>query len=393
MKKYLLLLAGAILLPMAGYAEETTIVVSGQYRPRAEIANKGLPGQEEDVSVSHRARLNVDLTRGDWSFRFAPQDVRKWGSETNTLKDFTANGFDLHEAYTTWRPCGCLTLKAGRQEIFFDNHRIMGNVNWTQQARSFDGLRVSYARDSVLSGDLFAIYLKESGVKDTGMYGLHGTVKSGGLDGNLLAVVEETLAGADMVRATIGTYTNYSIISGLTLTIEGYGQFGKRGTDSIAAWMASAQAKYSLKGIGSTLLGSDFLSGDSDKADTTIAAFDTLYATNHKFYGLMDYFLAIPKQTVGYGLVDTYIKFTAPLGPVKARLDLHRFLTAVDTTAGRRSIGSEADLVLMHKINSHVKLVGGYSAFLSGSAFVEMGRATQSEALGHWAWLMLDTQF
>lgn len=57
----------------------------------------------------------------------------------------------------------------------------------------------------------------------------------------------------------------------------------------------------------------DHLSGDDDPSDGTVRVFDTLFATNHKFYGLADYFLNIPVQTVGRGLQDLALKAWAYL--------------------------------------------------------------------------------
>ena len=37
--------------------------------------------------------------------------------------------------------------------------------------------------------------------------------------------------------------------------------------------------------------------------------FDTLFTTNHKFYGLADLFLNIPLQTDGRGLQDLAVKW------------------------------------------------------------------------------------
>lgn len=62
-------------------------------------------------------------------------------------------------------------------------------------------------------------------------------------------------------------------------------------------------------------LGGDYLSGNSDGTNIGSKSnnFNTLYATNHKFYGYMDYFLNIPTDSKQRGLIDLYtrIKYTA----------------------------------------------------------------------------------
>ncbi len=50
-------------------------------------------------------------------------------------------------------------------------------------------------------------------------------------------------------------------------------------------------------------VGIDYLSGD-DGTDDDYNVFNTLYATNHKYYGFMDYFINLPNDTYGKGLMD-----------------------------------------------------------------------------------------
>jgi len=54
--------------------------------------------------------------------------------------------------------------------------------------------------------------------------------------------------------------------------------------------------------------GVDYLSGDDGEDETKYKVFNTLYATNHKFYGFMDYFLNLPVHTYGKGLMDMHGK-------------------------------------------------------------------------------------
>jgi hypothetical protein len=67
----------------------------------------------------------------------------------------------------------------------------------------------------------------------------------------------------------------------------------------IEAYFASAAANYLLTGSlrGQFGIQADYLSGDQTPLDDTFGGFNTLYATNHKFYGFMDLFLNLPRQT------------------------------------------------------------------------------------------------
>ena len=61
---------------------------------------------------------------------------------------------EFNEAYIGWRsassgcesaPGGCngsTTVKAGRQQIIYDNHRWVGNIVWRQNFQSYDAIRI-----------------------------------------------------------------------------------------------------------------------------------------------------------------------------------------------------------------------------------------------------------
>src|SRR5438045_585973 len=75
------------------------------------------------------------------------QDVRIWGQDVSTISRTTTadnNGFLLHEA---WAEIGLtdstiksknITLKIGRQELVYDDQRLLGNLDWLQQGRRHD---------------------------------------------------------------------------------------------------------------------------------------------------------------------------------------------------------------------------------------------------------------
>ena len=76
-----------------------------------------------------------------------------------------------------------------------------------------------------------------------------------------------------------------------------------------------------------------FLSGEDDPGDGKHKVFDTLYATNHKFYCYMDYFLNIPVHTLGSGLSDIHVKVAIKPSPdASLRLAYHTFLANEDYT-------------------------------------------------------------
>jgi hypothetical protein len=80
-------------------------------------------------------------------FFVAVQDVRVWGQDASTNNRITnsaLNGLMLHEA---WAEISLLdtnktklgkefALKIGRQELLYDDSRLLGNLDWLQQAQA-----------------------------------------------------------------------------------------------------------------------------------------------------------------------------------------------------------------------------------------------------------------
>jgi hypothetical protein len=135
-------------------------------------------------------------------------------------------------------------------------------------------------------------------------------------------------------------------------------------------------------------VGIDYLSGDDDQSDDTYKVFDTLYATNHKFYGYMDYFLNIPTHTLGLGLSDIHAKVAVQAHKdVSVRLAFHTFMSNADFVATdgstSTSFGNEVDLTVVYKYTDRLSFTGGASVFAPGEIF----KATRGEDLGTWAYV------
>lgn len=400
MNKHSLYLAFVLLLtfPSPTQAEELSWVVSGQYRPRFEVNNRTLQsGTEEDVVVSHRARIGLTLAYGSWLVQFQPQDVRQWGTEASTLAAIGGN-IDFHQAYVQGKFLeNQLFIKVGRQELIYDDQRLIGAVDWAQQGRAFDGGLFRFESKGIrLTADVFAAYLIEGGDKDRGLYGLHADYSLTEISFSVLSTFEYDSTN-DYIRSTSGVRMSGTPM-GFIFDIAGYGQFGFFDTAGVQtdmqAWLFAARVGYEFNAFGKLTVGADVLSGDDDLTDTTVNAFDTLYATNHKWYGHMDYFLNIPVHTAQLGLIDLTAAYqVAFLDNFVAGLVGHWFATQVQTTAGNQNLGIEVDASIAYKFNKFIKLVGGYSVYIADEAMVDIGRAGATSDTGHWAWLQTDVNF
>jgi hypothetical protein len=117
--------------------------LGGQIRPRVMVhtGKDFVADSETREAVTQRSRVTARATHETGlGATIQIQDVRVWGEEADTL-DFNAEGLDVHQAFGTIPIIDGLALRLGRQEVVFDGARLIGNLDWAQRARAFDGGR------------------------------------------------------------------------------------------------------------------------------------------------------------------------------------------------------------------------------------------------------------
>lgn len=364
----------ALLAPaFAAEPEPAPVGVTAQVRPRLEFSTgKDGAAGKETLIVSQRARLGVTANFPRVGLRATIQDVRTWGSEAHTLTDFTGDTIDLHEGWAQWKPTDGLALKVGRQEIVAHEQRLLGAVDWAQQGRSFDALTLA-GRAGIFSADAGVAVLGDKDTLTNPNDAVLGFLRAGVAPGkatvDALAIVERD-EGADLTRATAGVYAQAGA-GALSGRIEAYGQLGNAGAAELQAGMVGVRGTWAPDaGVHpSVTLWYDLLSGDDDPADGKATAFNTLYATNHKFYGLMDVMLFTTGGAVdGQGLHDGALKLgVEPAKGLAVNLDAHVFAAAAP--AGDTLLGEEADLWAGGKLaGGKLHLSGGASVLVWGDA-------------------------
>ncbi len=121
--------------------KKSEFILSGEVRPRAEYLHgyksTALENQNATSFVSQRSRLNFAYAMPKVKFGVVLQDVRNWGNQRQLVTN-EANAVSIHQAWGEVELVKGLSLKAGRMELAYDDHRILGNVGWAQQARSHD---------------------------------------------------------------------------------------------------------------------------------------------------------------------------------------------------------------------------------------------------------------
>ncbi|MCW3089870.1 MAG: hypothetical protein JWP81_939 [Ferruginibacter sp.] len=130
------------------------VSLTGQLRTRTEVRN-GLgnlvvKGSKSAVFTSQRTRLIFGYKWDRLTFGASVQDVRVWGQDASTISNADGNKLMLHEGWadlvlfnkadTAIRTTGVdfMSLKVGRQELIYDDVRLIGNLDWLQQGRRHD---------------------------------------------------------------------------------------------------------------------------------------------------------------------------------------------------------------------------------------------------------------
>lgn len=368
-------------------------------------------------STSLRARLNAAKKFDDRSeFFFQAQDSRMFGSEVSTVDN--SRNLDIHQAFVKLQnPFGMgFGLQAGRFEMAYGSERFIGAVGWHYVGRAFDGMRLSF-KLAPMDLDIFAVTLSDispyiSNVTPTTFsYPEKSDVGSSlyGFWMNLPLNVSHSFDffsyyelnrkqtngsdyDAQVVTLGLNHSWKYEIYSAL---IEAAYQNGMRGNKTVHAWLASASAyiKQEQMRLGA---GFDFLSGtpDPSKQNNT---FSVAFGTNHKFYGYMDYFIDIPRNTSQLGLMDLYMMIE--LFPRNARfnasLNLHHFASQLRAANSHRIFGQEADLTVRYLFSKNVTITFGGSVFFPGDLmrdFFTVGTFVRDDP-STWAYAMLTANF
>jgi len=372
---------------------------SGQIRHRLELSGKDF-NNDTDFNNFHllRSRFNAGFSNGaNIEALIQAQDSRYFGEESNTLIDGSADNLDIHQAYVRIKRMFDLPIdmKLGRMEVIYGSQRLIGAVGWHNIGRSLDGIIFTYktGRSAI---DVFNFKenenLQNSDEADQNIMGIYGNIKPSDYTTiQPYLIWQKKHPSNQLDRKTIGIYSAGSYRN-FTYETEIAFQSGDAASKDTRAYLAAFTAGYKFS--KSTLkpviaAGIDYLSGDEDTGDNTIRVFDTMYATNHKFYGFMDYFLNIPANTLGLGLRDYFIKLSTDLNKkIRFAADVHIFnadkeyMLSGDGKSTR--FGTELDLTLSHRYDKNINFTGGVSLFTPGDIFKE----TRDSDTSTWIYLM-----
>ena len=135
----------------------------------------------------------------------------------------------------------------------------------------------------------------------------------------------------------------------------------------------------------------DLLSGDDNLQDDKYKVFNTLYGTNHKFYGEMDFFLNIPVDTEERGLRDIGGALGAkPLDGLHFRAAYHLLQAMAERPDGLETFGHELDIKGEYRFWTYARTAVLYGVFFP-QGLQKLGVADpQAE---HFAYVTADVKF
>lgn len=417
--------------------------LSGQLRTRAELRDgQGAPlpkGTSAAGFISQRSRINASFTTFRVKTHISIQDVRVWGQDVSTINRTTIqeqNGLMLHEAwadiilYDSSATKKKISLKLGRQELIYDDQRLIGNLDWLQQGRRHDAavfkfesapwkihLGAAYNQNrenqsgSVYNSTPPGAYpaTTNGGVMYKGMQFLYAgrTLKKGNASflffadqfsrfgtENIDSVITKKYVGGTWPRYTSGLFY-LNAFGNLSVTGSLYYQFGKGPAgDKLNACMFTMGAFQQL-GKFTAGGGFDFTSGGSVPGSNK--SFDPLYGTPHKFWGGMDYFYAGSAFGRG-GLADYYIRLKYQKSTrLSFGADFHYFQSAAKYNLpgiNNKGLGEEIDLVASCPLNDEIGFEAGYSHFFSTPLLTSAPVKNVSNARhgANWAYVMINVK-
>lgn len=436
------LLLGVTLFVMGQNTAQAQLVATGQVRERTEArGGQGTllsTGKRGALFTSQRTRLNVGFSGYRYKVYASIQDVRVWGQDASTINRTTTeanDGIMMHEAWgeiflnDTISKIQNLSLKIGRQEIAYDDQKVLGSLDWLQQGRRHDAIILKYANKGWIADFGVAFNQNKELASGTVYNGLPATTSgyTAGTNGigheyksfqyaylgrkfffgdlSFLFFKDDfskftgTVAAPTFIegvnsRTTTGFYYNVMPNRKLNLTGSIYFQGGhdKLGT-TISSKMASITATYQANRKLFIGPGVDFLSGnDGTVAATKNNRFDPLYGTPHKFWGSMDYFY-VASPFGNQGLVDYFFKFKYNASDkLTLLLDIHKFDSA-NKLAGNLSkhLGTEFDLTAKYNFTKLINIEGGYSLMNATStmASAAVKNVASPKLTAQWAYVML----
>jgi len=371
-----------------------------EYRQNYDELGVSRPRFTEGDNTVFRARLTfqtaeLDLAGVKGSIYFAPQASGSWGMSGTGGTVGEAN-VGIYEGY--FKLAGeHLAFKAGRFAMNYGEALVIGNLDWHQSGRAFDGAHLS-AKAGKVTVDAFFTQTAEGWPAQGqpffagdaffwGAYGMFGPAIAQGLDLDVYALAktwgasntttDDGMGGTVTTHRDAATFVTIGARAKQKLGVFDYRaeadlQLGKNqnaaGGDSLnkLAYQGDLELGIAPSEAFRIALGGLIASGNkADSADKD-EAYDELFPTTHKWLGLMD--VIGLRTNVASAILKTQFNFTKTFG---LSVDGHVFFRPEDGGLGRVNndnslAGFEVDAGLAKKIGKYALVRGLYGIFIPG---------------------------
>ena len=385
-----------------------SLTITGQNRIRGEV-NRGIYapgnpfGEENTALVRMRNRLRFDFAVNDHiDAVFEIQDVRVWGQEGKTTA-YNANntGVDLKRGEVILKDLfdTALDLEMGRFVMQYGDQRLIGHLEWVDQGRTYDGMRASWNEETYFI-DAFGFEERYSPLvsgpssgtpydnhDDRGAAGIYAGTRDQNspinVEGYGIMLRDQYNAmgeksNGNTLFVTVGSRV-FGSVEGFDYAVEAAYQVGEVLGDNLSAWAFAARAAYTFRDTdGKPRIGIeiDHASGDDDPTDGDQGTFQTLFPTNHLYYGYMD-------MMAWMNMWDVRLSAgVSPCDKVTLGFDYHH-LRLAETKGGwyaasggqirgpaaagsGHHLGDEFDFTITYKPWKQFTVLAGFSQFFDG---------------------------
>jgi hypothetical protein len=149
-----LLISLFLVLPLTRVLSQfsTTMQVRVRIEYRNGLGTLPLKGSTPAVFSSQRSRTVLNYKADRVILQTSLQDVRVWGQDASTISNLDGGRFGIHEAWaeivlakkkdSSFKKSAVdyLAVKIGRQELLYDDSRLVGNLDWLQQGRRHNAI-------------------------------------------------------------------------------------------------------------------------------------------------------------------------------------------------------------------------------------------------------------
>ncbi|MFP4555468.1 MAG: alginate export family protein [Bacteroidales bacterium] len=376
------------------------LTLDGQFRTRGEYRD-GYSELSSDLNhpatlVNQRSRLILNYSESNFDFRFSAQDARVWGENWASMPN---NTIHIYEAWGAYRFNEKLRIKLGRQELKYDDQRIMAARNFSITGVAYDAVKLVYNNEE---GNLLHIGGMINNLNDTPFLDYYPTFKymlfvwgesvvSEGLKINALNFFDVSQNPAEphlmYGRNTLGGNIIYSHDNHFGGRLGLYYQFGNHWMDyanylgqervSVSAYSYNSSVWFKPNDNLKLSLNIDTHSGNdwSEQSDK-FTAYNRLLSAGHAYLGFMDYFTSADLREVQWaGIQDIFIRADAIITPKFNLQGTIHYLMLQKGYLPRpnpfnpwvevdKGLGTEIDLVARYKVNSMFKLEAAYMVML-----------------------------